>query len=441
MVRGLREGSTVEGSLPGPFFQGELLMHQQKGLDWLLFLYRHRFSALLADEMGLGKTVQVLAFFSCLRTNLPVLIAAPTSLIYNWRSEMSRFLPSFPVYLHMGADRLSQVSDLKEHRFIITSYAILRLDEELLSQVEWEVIVLDESGAIKTAATQTARAAYGLKSRFRICLNGTPVENRSDELWSQFRFLLPHLTPTARTIKPFILRRKKDELDLPEKIEQTVWISMSDAQSALYDSYLKGVQTNLLKKETLNRMEILEAILRLRQICVDPRLLGSKDPGEKLERVLADIEEALFEKRKVLIYSQFTSALQLLSKQLSCNFLYLDGTTAPAQRADLVRRFQEDPEASLFLLSLKAGGVGLNLTAADYVFLLDPWWNDAVENQAIDRAHRIGRKKSVMARRYLTVGTIEEKMLSLKEKKLTIAAALLDEEVSWTEEDWLHLLS
>lgn len=449
LVQGLKEGACFESCLPDSAFQGELLSHQQKGLDWLFFLYRWGFSAFLADEMGLGKTVQVLAFFSRLRTNLPILIVAPTSLLFNWRFELLRFLPSSRVYLHTGPTRISDLSELQRHAFVITSYALLRLDEELLSSLQWEVIVLDESGAIKTSTTQTARAAYRLQGRFRICLNGTPVENRSEELWSQFRFLLPDLPSKggmeSRKIKPFILRRKKDELDLPEKIEQLVWVDMNEAQMALYDSYLQGVQSHLLTKvkEAAHRMEILEAILRLRQICVDPRLMGHEIEGAKIERVLSDIQEALSEKRKVLVYSQFTSMLQLIAKELSQPYLYIDGSISAKNRAEQVRLFQEDPSASLFLLSLKAGGVGLNLTAADYVFLVDPWWNDAVENQAIDRAHRIGRKKSVIAKRYLTFGTIEEKILSLKAKKTEAAEALLNEGegFSWTEEDLLHLLS
>jgi superfamily II DNA or RNA helicase len=450
LAKGLQQGASLETSLPGSSFQGELLEHQQRGLNWLTFLYAWGFSALLADEMGLGKTVQVLAFFSRLRTNLPVLIVAPTSLIYNWRSEIDRFLNHPSIYLHVGPDRLKQPTDFQKHPFVITSYAILRLDEEILSKVDWEVIVLDESGAIKTATTQTAQAAYKLKGRFRICLNGTPIENRASELWSQMRFCLPHLAESQmeKSIRPFILRRKKDELDLPEKIEQSIWLQMNEEQSNLYHSYLEGIQSNLLKKVEVDgasshRMEILEAILRLRQICIDPRLLGYEIEGVKLQAIFSDIQEVLSEKRKVLVYSQFTSVLQLLAKEISSDVLYIDGSINPKERAERVRRFQEDETASLFLLSLKAGGVGLNLTAADYVFLIDPWWNEAVETQAIDRAHRIGRKKSVIAKKYLTLNSIEEKMVSLKSKKVEVAEALLDQKTdfNWTEEDLLHLLS
>ncbi len=444
-VRGLKEGAERETALPDPTFRGVLLPHQQKGVDWLAFLQRRGFSGLLADEMGLGKTVQVLAFFSRLRTNLPVLIVAPASLLFHWRSEIERFLPGACVHIHAG-------SSCSTEGYVITSYARLRVDESLLSQIEWEAIVLDESSAIKTATTQTAQAAYRLNGRFKIALNGTPVENRPEELESQFRFLMPGLIRDkeidARRIKPFLLRRKKDELDLPEKMEQTVWVEMEEGQSKLYRAYSEGIRTGLLRKiasdgSSVHRMEILEAILRLRQIAADPRLTGSEIGGSKIERLVTDIEEAMLEKRKVLVYSQFTSMLVLISAALNAPFLYLDGSVPPAERFERVRRFQEDPKMPIFLLSLKAGGVGLNLTAADYVFLFDPWWNAAVENQAIDRAHRIGRLRTVIARRYLVPDSIEEKMLHLKVEKRKAADALLEngEGFSWTEEDLLHLLS
>lgn len=418
LAQGLKNGASIEPAPPGPMFRGELLSYQQKGVDWLQFLYAWGFSGLLADEMGLGKTVQVLAFLSRLGTNLPILIVAPTSLLFNWRAEIDRFLPGRKVAL--------------------MSYTSLRLNEPT---EEFEVIVLDESNAIKTATTQTAKAACKLKGRFKIALSGTPMENRLDELWSQFHFLMPNMLERGidietvkRRIAPFILRRRKEEvqLDLPEKIEQITWIEMDEAQKELYESIKKG-------NHGTTRMQILEAILRLRQICCDPRLVGSEVPGAKLEQLIADIKEALEQKRKVLIFSQFTSMLQLIQKEFP-QALLLEGSTSAEKRGELVQRFQEDPDCSLFLLSLKAGGVGLNLTAADYVFLFDPWWNEAVERQAIDRAHRIGQKKTVIAKRYLTVGTIEEKMLQLKKKKLEAADQLFDVE-SFTEQDLLFLLA
>ena len=442
-VRGLKVGAGAISILPGPSFQGTLLPHQQKGVDWLTFLHAKGFSGLLADAMGLGKTVQVLAFFSQLRTNLPILIVAPSSLLFHWRFEIERFLLGATVEIYAGPDRI-----LRPSQYVITSYALLRLDQKLLSQIEWEVIALDESSAIKTSSTQTAQAAYQLKGKFRIALNGTPIENRPEELESQFRFLMPHLKMGLQTVKPLILRRQKDELNLPEKLEQIAWVEMEEAQAELYHAYVQGLRSGLLKKiatdgVSAHRMEVLEAILRLRQIAADPRLIGENLPGSKILQLLSDLDEVLAEKRKVLIYSQFTSMLALIAKSLSSPYLYLDGSVPLEERAKRVRQFQEDPEIPIFLLSLKAGGVGLNLTAADYVFLFDPWWNDAVENQAIDRAHRIGQSKTVIAKRYLIPGSIEEKMLQLKAEKSKMAKALLDtgEEFNWTEEDLLHLLS
>jgi superfamily II DNA or RNA helicase len=424
LAEGMKQGAVLETALPDPGFRGKLLPYQQKGVDWLSFLYRWGFSGLLADEMGLGKTVQVLAFLSRLRTNLPVLIIAPTSLLFNWRSEIERFLP--------GRDN-----------FVLISYAALRLNEGEYSVREFEAIVLDESNAIKTASTQTARAAYKLKGRFKICLSGTPMENRPDEIWSQFHFLLPdlierNLETLKPQIRPFILRRRKEEvqIDLPEKIEQVTWIEMEEEQKALYESYRKGIRL-----DGASQMEILEAILRLRQICSDPKLVGSKVAGAKLQQLVSDVREAIEQKRKILIYSQFTSMLKLIQKEFP-DALYLDGSVPAEKRGELVRAFQEDPNCSLFLLSLKAGGVGLNLTAADYVFIVDPWWNEAVERQAIDRAHRIGQKKTVFAKRYLVLGTVEEKMLQLKNKKQQTADQLLDfDGGNFTEEDLLNLLS
>jgi SNF2 family DNA or RNA helicase len=264
------------------------------------------------------------------------------------------------------------------------------------------------------------------------------MENRPEELGSQFRFLMPDLkldfsAPDLirRKIRPFILRRKKEEvhLDLPEKIEQTVWIEMDEQQQAVYDSVRSGYSGLVKKVEqdgvSQHRMEVLEAILRLRQVCCDPRLIGEGVAGAKIEQLVSDVRELLEENRKVLIFSQFTSMLQMIRKELP-EALYLDGSVEAEKRGELVKSFQEDPNSRLFLLSLKAGGIGLNLTAADTVILFDPWWNDAVERQAIDRAHRIGQKKTVFAKRYIVPNSIEEKMLQIKAKKQHLADQLLD---------------
>jgi superfamily II DNA or RNA helicase len=462
MAEGLRKGADWETALPDPSFKGTLLPYQQKGVDWLALLHRWGFSGLLADEMGLGKTVQVLAFFSRLNAdrgrNLPILIVAPTSLLFNWQAEIRRFL-SIEVYIHSGPHRLKGVDELKRLPWIVTSYALLRLDEEILSQIEFEAIALDESNAIKTSATQTAKAAYRLKGRFRIALSGTPVENRLEEIGSQFQFLLPdlkfslkpnELESVRRKLKPFILRRRKEEvqIDLPEKMEQAVWIEMEEAQRQVYESYRTTLRSGLLKKVGVegiqaHRMEVLEAILRLRQICCDPRLVGDEIGGAKLQRLKEEIEEAVLENRKMLVYSQFTSMLHLIRTELNqkgIHPLYLDGSMSGEKRGELVQAFQEDPNCLVFLLSLKAGGVGLNLTAAETVVLFDPWWNEAVERQAIDRAHRIGQKKTVMAKRYLIPGTVEEKIQQLKAKKQSVADQLLEDQGDWSVDDLFSLL-
>ncbi len=405
-AQGLKMAKTA---LPGIGFNGTLLPYQQKGVDWLWFLYEWGFSGLLADEMGLGKTVQVLAFLSRIGTNLPVLIVTPTSLLFNWRLEIEKFLPSRKVEL--------------------ISYAALRLND--FSQKEFEIIVLDESNAIKNAATQTAKAAFQLKGKCKICISGTPMENRSDELWAQFHFLMPGLIERnsqnlKSQVRPFLLRRKKEEvqLELPEKIEQIAWIAMEEEHEALYNEARRG-----LKPE--GNMQILEAILQLRQIANEA----------KIEQILLDLAEAQSEKRKILVFSQFTAMLKRIHKEFP-QALYLDGSTNSTRRGELVQQFQSNPDCCLFFLSLKAGGVGLNLTAADYVFLVDPWWNEAVERQAIDRAHRIGRKNTVIAKRYLTLGTVEEKMIKLKSDKLKAIDQLLDfDGGNLTEDDLAFLLS
>jgi SNF2 family DNA or RNA helicase len=376
------------------------------------------------------------------------LVVAPSSLLYHWKAEIERFLSGVFVSLYAGPER-----KLAERGIVVTSYAILRQDEEILSRGEFGAVVLDESNAIKTAATQTARATCRLKGRIKIALTGTPIENRPDEFWSQFRFLMPELfgersefhaagfEVVRRKAAPFVLKRSKREveIELPEKIEQVVWVEMEEGQRRAYESCLAASRRGL---DGASRMEILEAILRLRQICCDPRLYGGETGGAKLEMLLQDLDDA--PERKILIYSQFTSMLSLIGNALAetgREFLYLDGSVPAEERAARVRSFQEEEKPFIFLLSLKAGGVGLNLTAAETVILFDPWWNEAVERQAIDRAHRIGQKKSVIAKRYIAPDSIEEKMLRIKEEKKGIAEQLLDGEAfSWTEEDLLRLL-
>jgi superfamily II DNA or RNA helicase len=457
----LRSGSGIEPLFVDARFQGTLFPYQKQGVEWLSFLHKWGFGALLSDEMGLGKTVQVLAFFSQLRTNLPILIVAPTSLLFNWAKEIARFWPEASVYVHSGSNRKQVFGN---ERVILTSYALLRLDLPLFTRIEFEAIVLDESQAIKTSTSQAAQAAQQIKARFRIAITGTPVENRPEELWSQFRFLAPDLLGSRsdfqaagvelirKKIKPFILRRLKKEvqIQLPEKIDHPVWIEMTELQEALYQKTIQEFKSALMKKVQLDglqahRMEVLEVILRLRQICCDPRLFGEVERGAKLEQLLLDVESLVQEGKKVLIFSQFTTALRLIERDLKekgLEPLYLDGSIPAEERGALVERFQSEEKPHLFLLSLKAGGVGLNLTAAESVILFDPWWNEAVERQAIDRAHRIGQKNTLLVQRYLTPHSIEEKMVEMKLRKTAHAQELLgDESSSWRAEDLLHLLT
>ena len=325
----------------------------------------------------------------------------------------------------------------------------------MFSQIQFEVLVLDESNAIKNATTKNSLAALSLKAKSRFCLSGTPIENRASELAAQFAVLLPKLLSSnelpevmQQKTRPFLLRRKKSDvaLELPEKVESISWIEMNEEQGKLYSEFeqsaLKRLKPLIAKDgASAHRMEILEAILRLRQICVDPRLVGGRSMGAKVEQFLSDWEELRENGRKVLLFSQFTSLLDLIEP--SCGkVLRIDGSVASSERAEQVRHFQEEEGAQLLLLSLKAGGVGLNLTAADHVFLFDPWWNEAVERQAIDRAHRIGRHQTVFVKRYLTPQSIEEKMLKLKASKQTIADQILDESISsaLSSDDLLELL-
>ncbi len=470
----------ISQALPNSSFKGLLRDYQQQGVNWLTFLWDHGFHGLLADDMGLGKTVQVLAFLSRLQSEDPVLIILPTSLIFNWRREIERFLPDRKVFPYQGQNRL--LESLPQNAIILTSYTTLRIDLLHLSLLNYACVILDEAQAIKNPDTQTAQAVCRLNAKFRLAITGTPIENNLTELWSHFRFLMPdllgnqkeyeaqiqaaaadsrYLKNIKRKIKPFILRRKKEEVakDLPERIEQVVWIEMSPAQRQVYEAFLSGVQGNLFKKVEADgfakhRMEILEAILRLRQICCHPLLVSGhledsqRAESAKLDALLQDIETVIEEGKKVLVYSQFTSMLKLISKELTARgrpFVYLDGSTTHEKRQDAVDRFQLDPSLPLFLISLKAGGLGLNLTAADYIFLYDPWWNEAVENQAINRSHRIGRKETVIAKRFIVAESIEEKMMHLKAHKLSLLGDLLEEEEAsigkkLTEEDLKFLL-
>lgn len=456
-------------------FLGTLRPYQKQGVDWLFFLYDSGFHGILADEMGLGKTVQVLAFLSCFERK-PHLIIVPTSLVFNWRHEIEKFLPHVHCLVHEGSRRSKSRETLEKADIIVTSYALLRQDLPLFQSVSYECLILDEAQMIKNAHTQTAEAVCALDAKFRLCMTGTPVENHLDELWSHFHFLMPdllgsenefqmtvqsassdirHLHKIKKKIAPFILRRKKIEVaqDLPELVEQTIFVEMGEAQRQCYDDLLTQFKGGLMKKVALDgvkahRMEVLEAILRLRQVCCHPLLVSSLMASEcesaKCDALFNDLETLVEEGHKALVYSQFTSMLHIMTRKAQekgWKFCVLEGATK--NREEVVRQFQEDKETNLFFMSLKAGGVGLNLTEADYVYLFDPWWNNAVEEQAIGRAHRIGRKKTIFAKRLIMCESIEEKMVKLKASKNALIQTLFDEEssfTSWSLEDLLGLI-
>lgn len=436
-------------------FKGSLRPYQSAGVNWMQTLYKNGFSGALGDDMGLGKTVQVLAFLSSLGANLRHLIVVPTSLLFNWQTESEKFIPSIPIHVHQGATR---TNNFPSSGLVLTTFAILRNDVSLFSDQHFDCLIVDEAQAIKNQGTQLAQALQNVSANFRLSLSGTLVENRLQELFSHFHFLMPgllnegtsSLKEIEQKIRPFFLRRKKEEVakDLPLKIEQTLYVNLAEGQKALYDSFLSSYKKNLLSKVSLDgmakhRVEIFEALLRLRQICCHPSLVFPEEGQNsvKLELLLKEIEAVVAEGRKALIFSQFSKMLKIISKELqlrNLRFSYLDGTTT--NREKQVQNFQNDPEIPLFLISLKAGGVGLNLTAADTVFIFDPWWNDAIENQAISRAHRIGAQKTVIAKRYITLGTIEEKMMQLKRSKNDLIQNLLEAESPPLSEEDLSLL-
>ena len=443
-------------------FHGELRPYQREGLGWLDYLQRFGFGGILADDMGLGKTIQVLAFLQRRRahrqTKGPSLAVVPRSLVFNWIQEAAKFTPRLRVLDYTGPSRHTLREVFNEYDLIITTYGTVRTDIAELTHFQFDFVILDEAQAIKNADSQSAKAARLLGSRYKLAVSGTPIENHLGELWSIFEFLNPGMLGSdtifkkyvgasttlderdrnllAKVLRPFILRRTKQQVveDLPEKTEQTLYCDMEAEQSRCYGELRVHYRDALLCKETaeLNRskIEVLEALLRLRQAACHPGLINPElagGPSAKLEMLLPSITEVVEEGHKVLVFSQFTSFLAIVRDRLDQEkivYEYLDGRTR--NRAARVERFQTDPKCPVFLISLKAGGLGLNLTAAEYVYLLDPWWNPAIEAQAIDRSHRIGQTQHVFAYRLICRDTVEEKILELQQKKRDLAEAILN---------------
>ena len=443
--------------------------YQEQGLSWLKFIDEIGSGGVLADDMGLGKTIQTIALLLALHGAkdsgpMKALIVAPTSVVTNWLREIERFAPTLKVALWHGAGRKEKEDSLETAHVIITSYALLRRDLELLKGIDLEYAILDEAQAIKNPSSATAAAAKELNAKHRLALTGTPIENRLSEIWSIFDFVSPGLlgplpkfeeryarpidqgdSKTAARLRavihPFILRRTKLEVakDLPEKLEFNKIVDLAPEQKAIYLQVLREVRAQVMGEVervgvAKSQLHILAGLTKLRQAACDPRLLGlpkelgPEDSG-KLSALRELVEEVDQGGHKVLIFSQFVSMLKLMANVLDqdkIRYEYLDGSTT--DRIERIDRFQQDPTVPVFLISLKAGGSGLNLTAADTVIHFDPWWNPAVEDQATDRAHRIGQKKVVSVYRLIAAGTIEEKILQLKQKKKDLVASVLEED-------------
>jgi superfamily II DNA or RNA helicase len=443
-------------------FTGTLRGYQRLGLGWLRFLQEVELGGCLADDMGLGKTVTVLALLEARRVEnggapRASLVVAPRSLLFNWKREAERFAPALRVAEYHGSGRDDVLASLDGFDLVLTTYGTMRRDIAALAGTKFDYVVLDEAQAIKNAATASAKAARLLRARHRLALSGTPIENQLGDLWSLFEFLNPGLLGSLqhgllararrgdgaaldtlrRGLRPFILRRTKEQVapELPARNEDTLVCELEPGERKLYNQlrdHYRQVVLGLVDRQGLqrSRFQILEALLRLRQAACHPGLIDPRKhtgSSTKLDALLERLDEARAEGHKALVFSQFTSFLAFVRSELDergAAYEYLDGQTRDRERR--VARFQQDPSCPLFLVSLKAGGLGLNLTAADYVFLLDPWWNPAVEAQAIDRAHRIGQDRAVFAYRLIAADTVEERIIELQARKRQLADAIIN---------------
>jgi superfamily II DNA or RNA helicase len=487
----LRDFEEIE-SFPLPMaFNGTLRPYQKAGYDWMNFLRQYRFGGCLADDMGLGKTVMTLAMLQGRKEALqaaaergddadsrPSLLVMPTSLLYNWELEAKKFTPSLRVMVYTGTYRDKNTAQFDDYDLILTSYGIVRIDIGLLSDYRFDYVILDESQAIKNPSSHITKAVMQLNTANRLILTGTPLENSTLDLWTQMSFINPGLlgsqsffrnefqvpiekrhdeSKTGRLyglIKPFMLRRNKSQVatDLPEKVESVLYCEMSADQSAQYEeakSYYRNLILERIEEEGMakSQMVVLQGLTKLRQIANHPRMVDADYEGDsgKLDDVLMRLESAMTEHHKVLVFSQFIKHLNVVRQYLKENnikYAYLDGSTT--DRQSQVELFQTDESVKLFLISLKAGGLGHNLTAADYVFILDPWWNPAIEAQAVDRAHRIGQQKTVFTYKFIAKNTVEEKILSLQRAKQQLAGSLITTEETFmkslTKEDIMVLL-
>ena len=482
LIRNLKNYEDSDDEVPAGL-QTTLRQYQQVGYQWLMTLLRMGLGGILADDMGLGKTVQVIAVLLAQSEKLqdkPALIVTPASLVYNWESELQRFAPTLTVQAITGtAAERKKLLQQSTAQVLLTSYDLLKRDVEQYQQQQYSLLVIDEAQNIKNHATKAAKAVKSLRADNRFALTGTPIENRLSELWSIFDFLLPGmlgqyeafrqnyelaivqqndevtLKRLQKMIQPFILRRLKQDVlkDLPEKIENTVYSKMDTAQRTLYVANVQQMLDKLNHKTEAEvhseKLQILAELTRLRQICCDPALLYEdyKGGSAKLDTCMELLDSAVESGSKVLVFSQFTTMLDNIRFRLgdkNVSSFLLTGSTSKEKRADLVRRFNETDEAQVFLISLKAGGTGLNLTAASVVIHVDPWWNAAAQEQATDRAHRIGQKQAVSVFKLITKDTIEEKIQELQEQKIALSEAVISGQgmsiASLNKEELLEIL-
>jgi hypothetical protein len=469
-LENLRDFSQIEDYAMPISFHGTLRPYQKAGYNWLRFLAEYKFGGCLADDMGLGKTVQTLALLAHEKEHFPEstsLLVMPTSLIYNWELEARKFTPKLRILVYTGGQRIKESGQFVDYDLVLTSYGITRLDLDVLKDVRFNYVILDESQAIKNPGSIIAKAVNELNCRQRLILTGTPVENGTMDLWSQMNFINRGLLGSQGTfkrqfllpieklndkdkaaklhamIKPFILRRLKSQVatELPEKVVNVKYSTMTAEQEKAYEQ-VKGYYREKIVSEMgvpglkNQQFTLLRGLTQLRQMANHPKLTDKDYAGDsgKLEDITHMIKATVSEGHKVLVFSQFVRHLAIVREFLqeeNIKYAYLDGTTK--DRQGQVKAFQENPEIKLFLISLKAGGVGLNLTKAEYVFLLDPWWNPAVEAQAIDRAHRIGQENKVIIYKFITRNTVEEKIMALQERKMALAGELISTEESFVK--------
>ena len=460
----------IRSEKPSKKLKGKLRKYQLDGLSWLMFLSNNSFGGILADDMGLGKTLQTLSFLQLLKEkssfsqNQPYLLISPTSLLFNWEQEIKKFTPDISYEIHAGPNRSKTIEGFPRCDLIITSYGLIRNDYELFSNLEFQVLILDESQHIKNHKSKTAKHIGKLNARTRIALTGTPIENSIVDLWSQMNFLNPGLLGTLSQfeskfvkpiekegdkesakklqylVKPFLLRRTKNEVakELPPITEKVIYCDMEAPQEKMYEeikSEYRNSILNIVEQQGFNKskLSILQGLTKLRQIANHPKLADPsyQHSSGKHEQLLSHISTAIEEKHKILVFSQYVSYLKIIEEELKerqYTYLMLTGSTSKSARAKRVEEFQNNHETSIFLISLKAGGTGLNLTAADYVFLVDPWWNPAAEAQARDRTHRIGQSNNVFSYKFISRNTIEEKIIKLQKKKQTYSKDIIKTE-------------